>query len=102
MDAGANQMHGISFRIEGAESLLNDARKRAMADARAKAELLAGEAGMVVGHPITIREEGTPTASKPMMVGFRAAAMTPNVPVSPGEQELAVSVYVVYELKTPK
>ena len=67
--AGANQMHGISFRIDAPDSLLDEARKRAMADARHKADLMAGEAGVVVGPPISIADavDTSPPPPRPMM-----------------------------------
>jgi uncharacterized protein YggE len=101
--AGANQMHGISFRIDAPESLLDEARKHAMADARHKADLLAGEAGVVVGPPISIIDSGdsSPPPPRPMM-GRAMKAMAAPVPIAAGEQELSVTVHVVYELKSPK
>jgi uncharacterized protein YggE len=103
VEAGANQMYGISFRVDKPEKLLDVARKDAMADAKRKAELMAGEAGMVVGRPTSIREEGAATAPpRPAMFGRQAVGMAAAVPISAGEQELGVSVHVVYELKAPK
>ena len=102
--AGANQMNGINFRIDTPESLLDEARKKAMADAKHKADLMAGEAGVVVGSPISITDSGaSPIPSpRPMMMGRMMAMASAPVPVSAGEQELSVSVHVVYELKMPK
>jgi uncharacterized protein YggE len=104
VQAGANQMRGISFSIDKPEKLMDQARKSAIGDARRRAELLAGESGMVVGKPLSIREEGAgPPPPRPMMLGRRAAfAPEAAMPVSAGEQELSLSVHVVYELKSPK
>jgi hypothetical protein len=103
VQAGANQMHGISFKVDKPEKLLDEARKQAMADAKHKADLLAGEAGMVVGHPKSISEGGGAPPPQPVMFAARAmAAAAPSVPVSAGEQELAISVHVVYEILPPK
>jgi len=103
MNAGANQVHGVQFRIEHPEKLYDEARKRAMADAKGKAMLLAGEAGVVVGPPRSISEhEGNVVQPQPM---FRAAAMAgsaPMLPVAPGEERISVNVSVVYELLQPK
>lgn len=105
VQSGANQMNGISFRIEEPEKLLDGARKQAMANAKHKAELLAGESGVVVGPPITIQESGGFSPPPRPMMGFaRGEAMmaAAPVPVSAGEQELSVSVTVVYELQMAK
>ena len=102
VEVGANEMNGIGFRIDEPDTLLDAARKEAMSDARRKAELMAGEAGMVVGSPITIRDESSPDPSPRMIGGFRAmTASAMTVPVAAGEQLLGVTVHVVYVLKMP-
>jgi uncharacterized protein len=103
VQAGANQIYGIAFRVEHPDELLDEARKRAMRDAKHKGELLAGEAGVVLGSPMKIAEhqEGTPAFYAERIIAaapMRAAAM----PVAPGEQELTVMVSVIYELKQAK
>ncbi len=100
VQGGANQISGISFRVEHAEKLLDEARKRAIASARHKAELLAGEAGVVLGAPLKIEEQDGGNAPSPQFGRvFRAAAPAPAMAVVPGEQELTVTVSVIYELK---
>jgi uncharacterized protein YggE len=102
--AGANQVTGISFRVEKSEQLLDQARKLAMADAKRKAELLAGEAGVVLGPARQITEAGS-SPSRAMMLGGGApqAMMARSAPsVAPGEQELAVSIQVSYTIMPPK
>ncbi len=102
VQAGSNQMNGISFRIAEPEKLLDVARKQAMSDARRKAELLAGEAGVVVGLPISIQDAvGAFPPPRPMF-GRAMAMEAAAVPIAAGEQELSVSVTIVYELKSAK
>jgi uncharacterized protein YggE len=102
--AGANQIYGVNLRSDDADSL-DEARKKAMADARRKAELLAGEAGMTLGAAISIREDTPPQygyGSVPPPSGpYAMAPAVPgmSVPISPGEQEREARVFVVYELK---
>jgi uncharacterized protein YggE len=105
VQAGANQVHGISFRVDQPEKLFDELRRRAMADAKHRAELLAGEAGVALGLPLKIEETGAPS-SPPHFPGYNAGrtmmmAAAPT-PVSAGEQELSVTVHVVYELKPPR
>jgi uncharacterized protein YggE len=104
VEGGANQVHGISFQIDDTEKLMAEARKKAMADAKEKASLLAGEAGVVVGPPIKIEEDGggrpiIESFGGPKMMGRMAAAAP--MPVAAGEQDLSVTVSVVYEIKVP-
>jgi uncharacterized protein len=94
--AGANDIGGINFMVSAASKLLDGAREQAIADARRKAEIYAKAAGVTVGAPLSISEEGSPG---PMpfrkMVGGMAAA----TPVAPGEQTLAVTVNVSWAIK---
>jgi uncharacterized protein YggE len=102
--AGANQVTGIAFRVEKGEQLLDQARRLAMADAKRKAELLAGEAGVVLGPARQICEAGA-TPPRPLFLGSTApqAMMARSAaPVAPGEQDLAVSIQVCYTILPPK
>jgi uncharacterized protein YggE len=107
VQVGANQIQGINFRIEDPEKLLDIARRQAIANAKRKAELYAGEAGVVVGAPILIREEGVivpfflQQIEEREAAGEAAATMAP-APIAPGQQELSVTVHVVYALEKPK
>ena len=102
--AGANQVTGIAFRVDKPEQLLDQARKLAMADAKRKAELLAGEAGIVLGPARHIVEAGG-MPPRPTMLGGGAPQMMmarSAAPVAAGEQELSVSVQVSYSIMPPK
>jgi uncharacterized protein YggE len=103
VQTGANQINGISFRVDKPESLLDSARKAAMQDAKRKANMLAGEAGVVVGSPRSISEGSDLHPPSPKFGGaMRMMAAPASTPVAAGEQELEVTVNVVYELKLPK
>ncbi len=104
VQGGANQLSGISFRVERTEQLLDEARKRAIADAKRKAELLASESGMVVGIPWKIEEFAERGNCGPSSFFEREVAIlqAPSRPIAVGEQELSVIVSVVYELKNPR
>jgi uncharacterized protein len=54
--AGANRMEGISFGIAEPRVHLDAAREAAVADALAKADLLARAAGVTLGEVLAIRE----------------------------------------------
>ena len=58
--AGANDIGGINFMVSQASKLLDDAREQAVADARRKAEIYAKAAGVTLGAPLSISEEGSP------------------------------------------
>ena len=52
--AGANEIGGINFMVSQASKLLDEAREKAVADARRKAEIYAKAAGVTLGAPLSI------------------------------------------------
>ncbi len=104
VEAGVNQVNGIAFRVDNCEQLLDEARRRAMSDAKRKAELLAGEAGVVLGPARQIVEAGSGPPRPTYFAAPTLAAMSPrSAPaVAPGEQELAVSIQISYAIMPPK
>ncbi len=97
VSAGANQMNGITFRIEESKKLLDEARQSALADAKDKASQLTEGSGLRLGLPTQISESSRGT---PQPVFSRSLAMTSSaeVPVAPGQQELQISIQVTYEM----
>ena len=57
--AGANTLNGISFSASDTEAAKAEALKKAVADAKAKAEILAEAAGLKITGTETISEGGT-------------------------------------------
>jgi uncharacterized protein len=94
--AGANEIGGINFVVSQASKLLDEARERAVADARRKAEIYAKAAGVTLGAPLSISEEGN---SAPVPYRRMAAGMAVSAPVAQGEETLAVSVSVSWAIK---
>jgi uncharacterized protein YggE len=92
---GANDIGGISFSVSQASKLLDDARVKAVEDARRKAALYAQATGMALGSPLSISEDGAP----PPMVFRKMSVSQAAAPIAPGEQTLHVAVNIVYELK---
>lgn len=93
--AGANDMGGIRFELSDPGPLQDEARKMAVADARARAELFAQAAGVRLGRIMTISEAGSSVPRPEMM---RAAAMADAVPVAAGEMAIRSQVNIVWEL----
>jgi len=94
--AGANEIGGIHFVVTQASKVLDEAREQAIADARRKAQIYAKAAGVTLGEPISISEEGAPT---PMFRGKVAGGMAASAPVAQGEETLSVSVSVSWAIK---
>ena len=93
---GANLVYGIQFGRQEPAPLQDEARKRAMADARRKAELYAGAASLKVGRVVAVQEAG---AASPRPEMAARVMMSAGVPVAPGEQEIQASVTVTFTLE---
>ncbi len=95
---GANTLNGVFFGLEDTSAMADEARLLAVADARRKAELLAGAAGAKLGRIIAIGEGGTVMPFGGMGgVAFERAAPA-AVPVAAGELEISAQVSVTWEL----
>jgi uncharacterized protein YggE len=96
--AGANDIGGINFTVSNASKLLDEARERAIADARRKAEIYAKAAGVALGAPLSISEEGAPG---PVLYRAKVASagMAVSAPVAQGEETLQVNVSVSWAIK---
>lgn len=96
VQAGANNVSGLSFDIADPSKLQAEARIKAIADARAKAEAMASAAGVSLGDIITINESVSGGAM-PMARMAMADAMA--VPVATGQQQIAVDVMISFVLR---
>ena len=95
--AGANDIGGIGFSVSNVSKLLDEARERAVADARRKAEIYAKAAGVTLGAPVSISEESSPG---PIPYRRMAAGMPVSAaPVAQGEETLQVTVSVSWAIK---
>ena len=79
-----------------ASKQLDEAREKAVADARRKAEIYAKAAGVTLGEPLSISEEGAPA---PLFRGKMAAPMAAGAPVAQGEETLSVTVSASWAIK---
>jgi hypothetical protein len=95
--AGATDLGGVGFSVSNASKLLDEARGQAVADARRKAEIYAKAAGVALGAPLDISEQGAPG---PMPFRKMAAGMAvSSTPVAQGEETLQVTVSVSWAIK---
>jgi uncharacterized protein YggE len=94
--AGANDVGGINFTVSQTSKLLDEAREQAIADARRRAEIYAKAAGVTLGAPLSITEEG---GHGPIPYRKMAAGMAASTPVAQGEETLQVTVSVSWAIK---
>lgn len=96
LDAGANNISGLTFTIEDPEPLRRDARLKAIQDARKQAEDIAAAAGIKLGNIITINDIASSVPG--IYREYDKAAISESVPVQPGQLEMTVQVEIVYAI----
>lgn len=93
---GANTLNGLTFGLADPRPIQDDARKAAVADALARAQVLALAAGETLGPIVSITEGGG--GQQPMPMLFKAAADS-AVPLAAGEVGVSAEVTIVWQLK---
>ena len=91
----ATTVSGISLNLTDTSSLLAQARARAVADATAKASQYAQALGQPLGPVVSITDQAV-AQPLPEYAAASPAAAKGSVPISPGTQQLSVSVTVVF------
>lgn len=98
--AGATSLDQLSFRVADPEPAEREARLRAMAVARARADVLAEAAGLRIVGVSDIVEGGAPPMPLPHMKAERMMlAADAATPVEAGSMEISVSVTVSYRAR---
>jgi uncharacterized protein YggE len=94
VDGGVNRHMSLAFGHSDMDKLMDEARVKAAADARKKAELYVTASGATLGQVVSISE------GQLAVPGYfqyeRAAKGDAGLPIAPGSQELTVNIAVVY------
>jgi hypothetical protein len=93
--AGANQVSGPMLRVADSQAQYREAVNAALDDARARAEAIAAKAGVKLGAPVAIIENG---GGFPVPVYDRAVAGAAEMPIEPGTQEISASLTVTFAI----
>lgn len=94
------RIDSISFSVDDPSAYYEEAREKAMADAKAKAEQLAGLAGITLGTATYISEgiqSPAPGYQPGVFMAERAMAAAPTT-ISPGETEISLNLQVAYAI----
>ena len=104
LNAGANEIRGLSFGIEDTSELEAEARTAAIADAKDRAEQLADGLGVTLGAPYVVNDSyggGMPVVREAYGMGgdvmMDSAMIAPTI--SEGEMTVSVSVSVAYSIE---
>ncbi|MBN1779354.1 MAG: SIMPL domain-containing protein [Candidatus Buchananbacteria bacterium] len=99
---GANQVGSLNFTIDDPENIKQDAREKALANAKEKAEALAKVAGVKLGRLVSFSESssgGYPIAYREYFLDSSMKTVAGSAPtVEPGSQDVIVDVMVTYEV----
>ena len=100
VDAGANTIYGVSFSAADQTGLEAQARDKAMADARARADQLAKAAGVSIDTVLSI-SENINSGPVPYLYAARDSAVAAGapVPVQGGQIQVGIQVQVIYIIK---
>jgi uncharacterized protein len=92
------RINSISFTVDDPTAYYNQAREKAMQDAKTKAEQMATLAGITLGKPTYISESGgyIPT---PYYLKDYAEGSSASTPISAGELDITLTVQVGYAIE---
>lgn len=97
-----NNLSGINFTIDDEDKVKSDAREKAIADAKSKADKLASQLGVRLVRIVSFSENGNYPIyyGKTMAMGSDARAESVPVPEIPmGENKITSSVTITYEIR---
>jgi uncharacterized protein len=95
--AGANNVSGPSPSREDRDKLYHEALAKAVADAKAKADVLARAAGVTVGPVQSMTE--SPQGGGPMPIAFGAMRAAADTPIETGTTQITAGVRVLFKLR---
>jgi len=95
---GANQINGPTLTIDKPEAALDEARAKAVASGRARADLYARALGMRVVRVVSVNESGGDFAPMPVAAPMMQRARA-ETKIDPGEQKLQVNLAMTFELQ---
>ncbi len=95
---GANTISGVTFSVADPSTLLDEARKLAFADARARAQLYADTARVELDQIVSISESQMMQPPQPYMFDRAEMAAASPVPIQGGELTFQINVNVTWEI----
>ena len=101
---GATEMSGLNFTFDDPNKLQNDARGKAIADAKAKADQLAKQLGVRLVRVVSFNENGGGYPgpmyyAKDSVVGMGGAEPARAPEISVGQNKVSSNVSITYEIR---
>jgi uncharacterized protein YggE len=100
VEAGGDltRIDSLSFSVDDPSAYQEEARAKAIADAKDKAEQLADLAGVSLGKPTYISEDTQVPSPVYLRDAYAGEAAAIQTSISPGEVEVSVTVQVAYAI----
>jgi uncharacterized protein YggE len=98
LEAGANNIYGLSFSIDDSSALVSEARSAAIDDAKERAAEIAEAMGVELGDALIINES---TSSFPQFSGFAVAETAIGggaPPLSPGQTTINAQINITFAI----
>lgn len=96
--SGANNLHGPSLEIDQPEAVYDEARRKALEQARQRADMYAEALGLKVRRIMSISEGGGTPQARPLYAMRAVAQDSMATPVAAGENTLEANLEIVFEL----
>jgi uncharacterized protein YggE len=102
---GATELSGLNFTFDNPDATQNDARNKAIADAKSKADVLAKQLGVSIVRVVSFNEN---SGGYPMPYAYRTAGVAANQAmdskavapeISTGQNTVSDDVTVTYEIR---
>ena len=101
-DKGANLVGDLQFTIDNPEQFKEQARAKAIAQAKANAQNLAKESGVNLGKLINVYENYSPypiAYNSMKTTGMGGAEAAPAPTIQPGQQEIDIIINLTYQVR---
>jgi len=100
-DNGGTNVSGLSFTLDDPNAPQADARAKAIADAKTKAQVLAKDLGVSLGQVVTFTDDTNSGGPMPvyMMNAVSAGAAAPAPTIATGQNQVTDNVTITYEIR---
>jgi uncharacterized protein YggE len=97
---GATEVSGLNFTFDNPTGVQDQARDKAIADAKKKADTLAASLGVTLVRVVAFSENGAGVEPRPMAYGAQAMDSKVAAPeISPGQNKVTNDVSITYEIR---
>jgi uncharacterized protein YggE len=97
--SGATSISEVRFDLKDREAVEREALRRAVADARARADVAAAAAGRTIEGIVRIEDQQVADRPPMPMMAMRSQAAETEVPIAPGEIEITATVRVTASMR---